>query len=258
VAGRAVPRAPGGCPLRLPAPRRELRCACGGRCVLGARGTARSASAGGAGRHRRKGAVRSVPDHRPVVWVARAVPRAPCRRPGGCWAVPCGGRCVLGARGTARLAPAGVRVVSVRRGLFGSCRTTGGWWAGRAVPRAPKKRSPPCARAPPHGCAVTRRRTATTSGARGTARSAPAGVRVVSVRRGLFGPCRTTGRWGVARAVPRAPENARPRGSRAPPESARLCGRRQAIRGAGNCALSPHRGCGVSPARRGWPQAGGG
>ncbi|CAG7597364.1 hypothetical protein SBRY_10074 [Actinacidiphila bryophytorum] len=38
----------------------------------------------------------------------------------------------------------------------------------------------------------------------------PPGARVVTDPKGLFGPCRTTGRWWVARAVPRAPEKHRP------------------------------------------------
>ncbi|CAG7607947.1 hypothetical protein SBRY_11093 [Actinacidiphila bryophytorum] len=43
----------------------------------------------------------------------------------------------------------------------------------------------------------------------------PPGARVVTDPKGLFGPCRTTGRWWVARAVPRAPETlaARHRGA---------------------------------------------
>jgi hypothetical protein len=89
-----------------------------------------------------------------------------------------------------------------------------------------------CANQPPPTLAW--QRTATTPGARGTARQAHHRARVVTGPKGLFGPPRTTGRrgaaparrgwsvrrrttrrWGAGRGVPRAPGGAPPEGSQA-------------------------------------------
>ncbi|CAG7632857.1 hypothetical protein SBRY_20916 [Actinacidiphila bryophytorum] len=81
----------------------------------------------------------------------------------------------------------GARVAAAPRGLPAPApRPPGRWRAERAVPRAPEKRSPSVTEGTPQG--------------RGERRDKPPpGARVVTGPKGLFGPCRTTGRRWVAR-----------------------------------------------------------
>jgi hypothetical protein len=154
--------------------------------------------------------------------------------------------------------PPGARVATDPKGLFGpepDHRPVGGcarssprpWGAPSRAAGTPRQvRRCHCGqRHTSGGAGGTPRR----SSGGGTAPTSPHPARGSSpTQRGNSCRRRTTRRWWVARAVPRAPENARPRRQRAPPGSARLCGSGQAKRGAGNCAASPSRpSCGDGP-----------
>jgi len=118
-------------------------------------------------------------------WAERAVPRAPM----GCRTPPREPPPL--ARGTAlRTRAAGT---PPRRGDCGRLATTSRWTAERAVPRAPEgERLPQGGPHPEEGQPTSHAR------------------RGLPPRRGDCGPRRTTGRWWVARAVPRAPEGVPP------------------------------------------------